>query len=352
VGRVAVLSLKLPQALQQPLEDAFRAKGFELTRPQTPQQWSQALARAEIAWLASNADARFLDRPHLRWIHCGLAGLDRFLPPALFVHGVAMTSAAGRSAQALAEHALYLMMALAYDEPGLRRYRRWRRFQAPPPERRRALYGRTLGIVGLGHSGSTLAAYAQALGMRVLGYRRRDQSVAGVDRLYCAANGDRLIEMLRECEFVALACALNQGSLRLLGAPELAALPRGAFLVNIARGALVDEAALLAALRSGQLAGAGLDVFEQEPLPPAHAFWCLPQVLISPHRPPRQHDREQRHATLLAENLRRYCAGEPLLNLLTAADAIAPMALRVPPLSERLRNLYWRLAARAFVRRR
>ena len=187
------------------------------------------------------------------------------------------------------------------------------------------MYGRTLGIIGLGHSGGTLGRYAKGLGMRVLAWRRRALAAPeSADCVHSTAAGDVLISMLAECEFLVLACPLNDATRHLIGARELAALPRGAFVVNIGRGALIDERALIAALKSGHLSGAGLDVFETEPLPPESPLWSMPQVLISPHSIPRAVNREERHGEMLAENLRRFAAAEPLLNRLGPEDALTP----------------------------
>lgn len=343
--RSALLTLRLAAPAQARVETALREAGFAILQPQTAADWEAALARAEIAWLRGDADARLLGRRQLRWIHCGHAGVERFLPLSLFEQGATITCAAGRSAPALAEHAIYLMMALAYDQPGLDRYRRWRMFQAPPPARRRALHARTLGILGLGHSGRLLADYASALGMRVYAYRRRDGAgPASVLRVWSADRGERVDDMLAECEFLVVACGLNAGSRGLLGATQLRALPRGAFVVNIGRGAVVDEDALIAALRSGHLAGAGLDTYTREPLPPTHPFWRMSQVLLSPHRPPRLADRDDRHARQLLANLGRYLRGEALADALGREDAIDPASFPGP--RRGLVDRAWNLIAR------
>lgn len=348
-GRTALVSLRLHDGQQARIEAGLRERGFEILHPGSPAEWELALSRAEIAWLSGAADVRLLGRPLLRWIHYGMAGADRFLPAGMFANGAAITTASGRASPALAEHAIYLMMALAYDQAGLDRYARWRRFAASSPQRRRALHGRTLGLIGLGSIGSLVAAYANALGMRVLGYRRQARPLpAGVERQWCSERGERVDEMLAACEFLVIACGLNSASRGLVGATQLAALPRGAFLVNISRGAVVDEAALLAALRSGHLGGAGFDVFEREPLPTTHPFWRMPQVRISPHQPPRLDLRERRHADALLANLERFLAGEPLLAALTLADAIEPTPARGRGLPERLHGIGWRFCARIF----
>ncbi|MGQ0801333.1 MAG: NAD(P)-dependent oxidoreductase [Pseudomarimonas sp.] len=349
-SRFALLTLRLPPALQGQLETALLAQGFSLLHPTDAASFKTAIAEAEIALLQGNANSDCLGHAGLRWIHCGHAGLEGYLPVVLVNGTATITSAAGRSAPALAEHALFLMMCLAYDHAGLTVFRRWRQWQAPPVAKRRALHGRTLGIIGLGHTGSALAAYANALGMRVLVWRRQPADPASVERVYCAADGDHLVDMLGQCEFVAITCSLNAATHHLFGAAELAALPRGAFLINVGRGAVIDEAAMIAALRSGQLGGAGLDVVEWEPLAANSPLWRMPNVQISPHRTPRLADREQRHLAMIETNLARYLAGLPLLNALGAEDAITPQ--QAPPRSfyQRALSLVWRCLYRLMHR--
>ncbi len=239
------------------------------------------------------------------------------------------------------------MMALTYDHAGLTALRRWRQWLAPPATRRRALCGRTLGIVGVGHVGGTLARYAQTLGMTLLGWRRRREAMPdGFNRVACAADGERLEAMLTQCEFLVLACPLNDATRGLPGKTQLAALPRGAFVINVARGGVVDEHALLAALRSGHVAGAGLDVFAVEPLPADSPFWSMPQVLLSPHNTPRLDDCGERHLALFEENLRRYVADERLLNQQELDDAIEGVGPEPARLRERCLRTVWRILYR------
>lgn len=345
-----LLTLALAAPWQQRLRELLQASGCRILEagPGTPPD--ALLQQADIALLQGDPWPACASAARLRWLHCGHSGVDRHLPAAQFVPGRSITSAAGRSAPALAEHALFMLMQLAYADSELRWLRRWRQWRAPPPERRRALHGRTLGIIGMGHTGRCLADLGLALGLRVLGWRRQAAPFpASVAQGYSAAAGDRLPEMLAQCEFLVLACALNDGSRGLLGAAELAALPRGAILVNVARAALVDEAALLAALDAGHLGGAGLDVHYREPLPARSRWWSHPRVVMSPHRGPRLDSRDERHFRLIEDNLRLFLAGQPLHNLLGPADACTPAPAPTPAdwrerLSRRLLDLGFRWA--------
>jgi len=174
------------------------------------------------------------------------------------------------------------------------------------------LAGRTMGVLGLGTIGVQVARRAAAFGMRVVGTVRRPRQIPGVERVYPP---DEIDAVLREAAVLVIALPLTPATRGSVGARELAALPEGAFLVNIGRGGLVDEGALLAALRAGRLAGAGLDVFDTEPLPADSPLWAAPRLIITPHVAgdfPGYMDRIIPH---FCENLRRYLGGQPLLNV-------------------------------------
>jgi phosphoglycerate dehydrogenase-like enzyme len=299
------------------LRDCLAAADFVQT--QDPDEIGRALEHAEVAILASDLDDRFADAPRLRWIHCDHAGLEKSARPWVFERGLLVSSSSGRSAPALAEHAIFFMLAWAYQAPRFLDAQCEHRWGIDGQDRLRGLIGRTVGIVGLGNTGREIAVRASAFGMRVLGYRRTAEAVPGVDRLYAAGRGDALDDLLRESDFVVLATPLSDTTYRLLGARELRLLKDGAVLVNMARGAVVDETALIAELQTGRIF-AGLDVFEREPLPMDSPLWDLPNVLITPHATPQVPDRTGRSLEMICENVRRYRAGEPLLNLLRPED--------------------------------
>ena len=295
-------------------------QGAEVVQTRDPGEIARTLARADVAILSGDLDDRFADAPRLRWVHCDHAGLNKSARPWVFERGLLVTSSSGRSAPALAEHAIFFMLLFAYRYPAFLEAQRSHRWGVPGQAELRGLIGQTVGIVGLGNTGQELATRAKALGMRVLGYRRRAEDVPGVDRLLAAERGDSLDELLRESDYVVLATPLSDATYHLIGARELGLMKRTAVLVNMARGGVVDEAALADTMRSGGIAGAGLDVFAQEPLPPDSPLWDLPNVAITPHMTPQVPDRTGRSLAMIAENIRRYRAGERMLNLLTPAD--------------------------------
>jgi phosphoglycerate dehydrogenase-like enzyme len=281
-----------------------------------------ALQTAEIALVGKDIDDSFMAAPRLRWIHVNHAGLTKSARPWVFERGLVVTSAAGRSAPALAEHALRDMLILSSGFLAMQEAQRrhqWRGVEGI--ERFRALCGQTLGIIGMGSTGRELALRAKAFGMRVLGYRRRVQPPpAGVDRIYAADAGEDLGPILDESDFLVLAVSHSDATHRLIGAAELARMKPTAVLVNLARGGVVDEAALTRALYERRLGGASLDVFDVEPLPADHPLWDAPNTLISPHFTAPLQDRAERSLAIIAENDRRYRAGEEMLNRLTPED--------------------------------
>jgi len=294
--------------------------GAEVIRTRDDAEIARALTLADVAILSSDLDERFADAPNLRWVHCDHAGLNKSARPWVFERGLLVSSSSGRSAPALAEHAIFFMLLFTFRYPAFLEAQRAHQWGVPNQDELRGLVGRTVGIVGLGNTGRELATRTQAFGMRVLGYRRRAETVPGLDRLYAAELGDSLDDLLRESDFVVLATPLSDATHHLIGANELGLMKRSAVLVNMARGGVVDEAALLEALQEGRIAGAGLDAFAVEPLPNESPLWDAPNVLITPHTTPQVPDRTGRSLEMIVENVRRYRTGERLLNLLTPAD--------------------------------
>lgn len=284
---------------------------------------ARALRHVDVAFLAGDIDDRFLSAPNLRWVHCGHAGLDRSARPDVLERGLLLTSSAGRSSPALAEHAMFFMLALSFRFGRFYQAQLAGRWGVSGQYDLRALHGQVLGIVGLGNTGIELAKRASAFGMRVLAYRRRGEIVPAVDQLYSADRGDTLDALLEQSDYVVLTLPLTDDTYHLIGARELALMRPDAQLINIARGGLVDEQALLAALHAGSLAGAAIDVAESEPLPRESELWRAPNLLITPHVTPQCADREQRSLQILLENIRRYRAGESMLNQLTRADVFS-----------------------------
>ncbi|MGK9230264.1 D-2-hydroxyacid dehydrogenase [Inquilinus limosus] len=281
-----------------------------------------ALQEAEIAILAGDLDQRHLAAPRLRWVHCDHAGLTRSARPEVFERGLIVTGSAGRSGPALAEHVLMFNLMLSYRYPDIyeaQKRREWLR--TPGMKDLRALYGRTMGIIGMGHTGRELATRAKAFNMRVLGYRRRDlPNPPGVDRMFSADRGETIDPILDEADILALVVNLSDATHHLIDDRAIRRMKPSAIIVNLSRGGVIDQAALIAALKEGRLAGAGLDVTDPEPPVADDPIWDTPNLLITPHFTAALPDRTERSLDVVIENLRRYRAGQPLLNRLTEED--------------------------------
>jgi glyoxylate/hydroxypyruvate reductase A len=282
--------------------------------PEQGDEWDRLLASAEVLLDVDppNVRAGFAERaPSARWIQASSSGVGGWIKRLGLVDApVQVTNAAGIHAVPLAEYALFAMLYFAKRMPLVnadRAARRWERFCGD------VLRDRTLGVIGLGAVGREVARVARAVGMHTLGVRRTPStSVEGVERV---VGPDGLHALLAESDYVVLIAPYTVETEALLDATAIGHMKAGAVLINMARGSLVDEAALVTALRSGHLAGAALDVFRQEPLPPDSPFWDLPNVLITPHSMSTAVSENELLVELFCDNLRRYLAGEPLQNL-------------------------------------
>lgn len=264
-----------------------------------------------LRWgLSPEATRKLIARiPHLRWIHTISAGVDHLLFPELRESEAILTNASGVFNIPIAETVLAYMLAVVKRLPEFLAQQREHRWQKLPLQE---LYGMTVGIVGLGDIGSEVARRCRAFGMRVLGMRRHPAPSDVADEVFPP---ERLHELLSQSDFVVLALPLTDETRGLIGREALAAMKPTAWLINIARGALVDEGALIEALREGRIGGACLDVFAEEPLPEDSPLWDMPNVIITPHNSWSSPHIEEREIELFLENLRRYVAGEPLRNV-------------------------------------
>jgi len=249
----------------------------------------------------------------LKWLHVFNAGVDHPIYAEMLARGVRLTTSAGSTAKPIAQTAIAGLLLLARNFP------RWiaaQRKHAWDPMRGadspRDLNGQTVLILGLGQIGSDIARIARVLGLYVIGIRRGVRKPDDpVDELHPPA---RLAELLPRAQWLIIACPLTPETRGWIDAQRLAKLAPGARVINIARGEIMDESALVAALRSGHLAGAYLDVFEQEPLPEDSPLWDMPNVFISPHNSSAASGNDARVYAIFLENLRRWTRGAPLLN--------------------------------------
>ncbi len=276
---------------------------------------TEEIADAELAITWSLRGDQIAAAKKLRWIHSTAAAVHALMTPELLASDIVVTSARAVHGPVVAEHALALAFALAKRLPQAmhaQTQKHWAQLEIANGELRpRELRGSTMTIVGLGAIGNTLAKLAKSLGMRVLAVRQNPHlSHESVDATYGFEN---LNAALQESDFVVLAVPVTRDTHHLMNAERLALLKRSAYLINVGRGVLIDEAALVAALREKSFAGAGIDVTQEEPLPSESPLWSMENVLITPHIAGYADKMWERHYELYAENLRRYLAREPLL---------------------------------------
>jgi phosphoglycerate dehydrogenase-like enzyme len=325
-------------ALSPILSARYRARDLERIRAAAPGARivtvsAEGLADASLddvevmlrGWLSSDAFDRILARaPRLSWVHSATSGVERALTPAARERGVVVTNARGVFSRPIAEYVLMMILAVSRRLPQLLELQRERTWQ---PLEGAELRDVTVGIVGLGSIGRAVGALATAFGCRVVAVRRRsgegtaasgpddEGRVLGELMLARVGGPETLPELLAESDFIVLAAPLTPETEEMINAETLAMVKPGAWLINVARGRLVDERALLRALVDGDLGGAVLDTFRDEPLVPTSPFYDLPNVIVTPHTAWSSGRVLDRSVELFCENLRRFAAGEPLLNV-------------------------------------
>ncbi len=272
---------------------------------------------AEVLLGWSLRPEQFAAGKRLRWIHSPAAAVHQLMFSELVASDVVLTNARDVHGPVVAEHALALLLALAKRLPATVRYQQSRTWgqqalwEAGP--RPREVMGATLALVGMGSIGREVVPRAAALGMRVVAVREHPERGVGGAQAVCGPG--QLDHVLAEADFVILAAPLTPSTRGLFNAARLARMKPGAYLINVSRGPIVDEAALADALLTKSIAGAALDVFSTEPLPQDSPFWQLDNLLITPHTAAVTEKLWERHYALIHENLRRYLAGEPLLSV-------------------------------------
>ncbi len=279
------------------------------------------LARIEVAFFSQDNfpdySRQFFSAarkaPNLKWLHAFNVGVDHPIYTEMLERGVRITTSAGTTAQPIAQTALTGMLMLSRGFPHwlkAQREHRWDpvRLQQSP----RDLPGQTVLVYGMGGIGAAFSRLAKTLGMHVIGVRRSPRKPDDpVNELHPP---DQLDALLPRADWLMLACPLTTETRKLITAQRLALLPQGAHVLNIARGEVIDETAMIAALQSGHLAGAYLDVFEQEPLPAASPLWDLPNVIVTPHNSTNSRGNERRVFECFVRILEQWKNNAPLTN--------------------------------------
>lgn len=302
---------------------AYRlAERFALRRPDIThfQTWTADETRARIGdghvlvasgfWnndLLASANA-------LQFIQVCAVGHDQFDKPAIAEQGIRLCNSAGVNANAVSDHAFALLLGLTrqvHVARGNQLNRHWRPMISDLTKREEELPGKTMVIYGTGQIGGRIAKLAKAFGMTVMGVRRdASKSVEHVDEMHATAD---FISLLPRADVVVLACPLTDETRGLMNAPSLAAMQPSAYLINVARGGCVDEAALVSALENGQIAGAGIDVTDPEPLPETSKLWGIDNVILTPHSGGETRAYEDNVIDILVENLDRLWRGDDAL---------------------------------------
>ncbi len=279
------------------------------------QRVDEEIVEAEIVIAWSIRPEQIAAAKKLRWIHSPAAAVNQLMFPELVNSEIILTNAREVHGPVVAEHVIALIFALAKKIPGSVRLQEkhvWgQQILWDELPRVREVAGATVGMVGLGSIGRAVAQSARALGMRVIAVREHpEKGSEDAEEIFAPAKID---EIFRQADYVVLAAPVTDSTKAIANAERLALMKPGACLINVGRGPLVDEPALVDALRAGKIGGAALDVFPKEPLPADSPLWDAPNLLITPHTAALTDRLWDRHYALFSENLRRYLNDQPLL---------------------------------------
>lgn len=299
------------------LGDAFKARGNR-------ECYIEVRSIDDVEAQLHNADVLVVSRfwrndwieraERLKFIQAVSAGTEQFDRARIAARGIRLASAQGANAGAVAEHAIGLLLSLSRHLHLARDRQRdhvWRPMISNPEVREQELSGKTIAIVGLGEIGQRIAMLSKALGMRVIGVNRSERLAQGI--VDSVETIDRIGQILPEVDVAVLACPLTPDTENLIGAQQLKAMKRNAFLINVSRGRVVDQSALVEALAADTIAGAGLDCFHDEPLPASSPLWDFKNAIITPHSGGETRSYEIRVIDILTENLKRLARGEAQL---------------------------------------
>ncbi len=312
-----IYGMALPPSLVQRIEALGDVRVVPLSREGVVHADAEAALEAAEVLLRGGIPRSVLDHvlgrtPRLQWIHSASAGVDNVATPAVRSRGIRVTNARGVFSRPIAEYVVMMLLAISHRLPQLLELQRERTWQ---PLRGTELGGLTVAILGYGSIGSELAALLEPFGTRVIATRRRPELGSGGRPNVEVFGHDALERVLAEADAVVLTAPLTAETGGMIGAAQLQAMRESAWLINISRGRLIDEAALRRALESGWIAGAVLDVFTEEPLPADSPLYVTPNLVITPHTSWSSDKVVERGVELFIDNLRRYLASEPLRNL-------------------------------------
>jgi len=284
---------------------------------ETPEAFTRAAPDADVLyyWWGPGKRLRevFLMCPNLRWVHTRSAGIDNLVFPELVESPVTFTNGTGVFSESLGEFALGAILYFAKDFRRMVRSQmagRWEQFDTTMAS------GQTVGIIGYGDIGRAVATRVRAIGMRVIAMKRHGAPVYSVDPLVdkIYRPGD-LLQMIPQCDYLVISAPLTPETRGMINEAAIAAMKPEGVIINIGRGPIIDEPALVKALTGRRIKGAGLDVFTTEPLPEGHPFYSLDNVLLSAHAADHTADWQEQTMRFFIENFQRYYRGEPLRNI-------------------------------------
>ena len=308
-----VRAWQIPETAVQTIRERF--PDVRITHATDDRARAQALIDSDVAftWLMNEAELATCTR--LKWVHTSAVAVETFCLPQLFARGVILSNSRGVQSTPIAEHVFAVVLALAKRLPYIvdqQRDHHWAQNELIGDRLPWLLKGKTLGLIGVGTIGSEVARLATAFGMKVVAITRRPRATASPDGVECLPPA-KLPELLNQSDVLVIAAPLTPETLNIIGPTEMAQMKPGSVLINVGRARIIDHAALNAALRSGHLGGASLDVFHREPLPPDDPLWSAPNVIITPHTSGFRQGHWDDVIDLFCENLRRYLRAEPVL---------------------------------------
>lgn len=303
---------RLPEGAERKLQKRFPDVEFRVT--ERKEELKELLRDADVLLCWRLPEEFFPLAMNLKWVHTALTGVEDLLFPKLIESNVVLTNSRGVASKGIAEHIIGAMLCLSrkiFESVQHQMRAQWGRYEiwesdSIPCE----IEGKTVGILGYGSIGRELAGKCKALGMRVITARKTPSKGK-----QSSGGSVRLMTLLRTSDFVVISLPLTQTTEGIIGERELKWMKRGAYLINVARGEIVQEKALMKALNEGWIAGAALDVFETEPLPDRHPLYSMPNILITPHIAGTSPGYMDRVVEIFGENLHRFLQGKRLKNI-------------------------------------
>ena len=310
-----------PEMLKMAAKGATKEEILQVMKSYKSQVRKVVLEKTpDVAILGADIDDSILASDNIKWIHCTHAGIEKSAKKEIFDRSIVVTSSAGRSAPALAEHAIMFILSLTYDInhiAAVQKTHTWdlgRQYSL-----RTGLMGKTVGIIGVGHNGCEIAKRLKGFDVRVLGYDRNVRVVDGIEEIL-DAHEKNLQHIAEQSDFLVLCVSLNNATYHMINEKILSLMKPSAYVINIARGGLIDEKALIKALSEHVIAGAALDTVEEEPLSADSSLWDMPNVLITPHTTPVIPDKEDREWEYVFKNVVAYQNEESFTNKLEKDD--------------------------------